>query len=91
MSTKPNDKTPTDSDLHPDHIIISITPTTKRFLENLAFVRKWSQYEQLALFLQEIPLWELSVEWLQAFRDNLEPQPSKTAYVINKERVALPT
>jgi len=74
MSTEPNDTIATDSNLDPDHIIIGITPTTKRFLENLSFVRRWTQYEQLALFLQEIPLWELSIEWLQEFRDNLDLQ-----------------
>jgi len=74
MSTEPNDTTATVPYLDEDHIIIQITPTTKRFLENLAFVRRWTQYEQLALFLQEIPLWQLSIEWLQEFRENLDLQ-----------------
>jgi len=75
MSTEPNRKTATDSHEDPDHIIIGLTRQTKRFLQNLTFVNTWTQYEALELIFQGVELADVSIPWLEQFRERLEPQP----------------
>jgi len=72
MPTKSNDTIATDSNLDPDHVVIGLTRQTKRFLENLAFVRTWKQYEVLELIIQGIELADVSITWLEEFRDDLD-------------------
>jgi len=54
------------------HKDIKITPNILRFNENLSFVTTWKQYEMLELLIQGVILADVSLSWLQQFREDLD-------------------
>jgi hypothetical protein len=44
----------------------------ERFNENLAYVTQWKQYEMLELVKQNVDICDVSIVWLQNFREDLD-------------------
>lgn len=71
MSTRLNWQTPTGR-YHNKPFDSSVTRRKiARFRHNLKFVTGWSQYEQLELIKQEVPISDVSLTFLQDFRETI--------------------
>lgn len=44
----------------------------ERFKQNLAYISLWKQYELLELLKQKADIWDVSIIWLQQFREDLD-------------------
>lgn len=47
-------------------------PKMQRFLDNLELIRTWDKHEILMLVQMTVDLWDVSIDWLQHFREDLD-------------------